>query len=142
SRHRDRRTALERGAGRPAARADGAGRPRARAARARDPDLQADAVMRRRRASARGALWARLLCAVGAGLSLAAAADAQLAAGEPNISGAWERLGGLGGGGDSPFLPPRESAPPLKPEYRADWEARREAARQADARGEPLATNY
>ncbi len=79
-----------------------------------------------------GAL-AALLCGTSA---------AQLPDGVPNISGAWERLGGLGGGGDSPHMPPREPPPPLKPEFRAEWEARREAARAADARGEPLATNY
>ena len=35
----------------------------------------------------------------------------------------------------------RESAPPLRPEYREAWEARQAAIREADARGEPLATS-
>ena len=80
-----------------------------------------------------------LLCAL-MGL-LAVEASAQLANAEPNISGTWERLGGLGGGADSPYVPPREGPPPLKPQYRADYEARRAAARAADERGEPIATH-
>src|SRR5690606_25759244 len=137
--HGDRRAALERRAGRPAARADRAGRPHPRAAGARDPDLQAHTVMRAPLRTARLACAA--LCGALAAL-LCGTSAAQLPDGVPNISGAWERLGGLGGGGDSPHMPPREPPPPLKPEFRAEWEARREAARAADARGEPLATNY
>lgn len=73
-------------------------------------------------------------------------AAAQLGPGQPNISGAWERYMGAPRAADdepiAPNVPPRESAPPLKAEYLGPWEARRQRSREADARGEPLATGY
>jgi hypothetical protein len=67
----------------------------------------------------------------------------------PDISGAWERYGSLFGGPvrspgqtNDPYLPPPAPPPPLKPQYRNEWQARVTAAREADARGEPLATGY
>ena len=78
-------------------------------------------------------------------LSLAAALAAiGLAAGAqsasvPDLTGSWERYRGPAGDTASP---PPESPPPLKPSLLAEWLALREAAREADARGQPLATNY
>jgi len=38
--------------------------------------------------------------------------------------------------------PPAIPDPPLKPEFMADWKARRKAVQDAEARGEPLYTHY
>jgi hypothetical protein len=69
---------------------------------------------------------------------IGAAAAAQSAA-PPDLTGSWERYRGPAGDAASP---PPESQPPLKPKLLAEWQARRVAEREADARGEPLATNY
>jgi hypothetical protein len=68
----------------------------------------------------------------------AAAASAQTAS-RPDLTGSWERYRGPAG---DPTNPPPEAPPPLKAEQLAEWQARRAAEREADARGEPLATNY
>ena len=57
----------------------------------------------------------------------------------PDLTGSWERYRGPAGDAANP---PPEAPPPLKPALLAEWQARREAARAADARGQPLATNY
>jgi hypothetical protein len=80
-----------------------------------------------------GALLALLVLAVGAG------AAAPPAAAQTDFSGSWERHRAPAG---DPTNPPPEAPPPLKAQYRDDWEARRAAARAADARGEPIATGY
>src|SRR6187431_2842914 len=61
----------------------------------------------------------------------------------PDITGSWERMGFGGRGNDAQraFAPPPASQPPLKPEPRKEWQARVQAAREADAKGQPLATN-
>jgi hypothetical protein len=73
-----------------------------------------------------------------AALWLIAGAAAQPAA-APDLSGSWERYRGPPGDKNNP---PPESDPPLRSEFVADWTARRDAARAADARGEPIATGY
>jgi hypothetical protein len=65
----------------------------------------------------------------------------------PDITGSWERYGGFFGAPtdaqrNDPTIPPRAPQPPLKPEYLKEWQARVQAAREADAKGTPLATNY
>ena len=70
-------------------------------------------------------------------LILAAPAFAQ-SAGRPDLTGSWERYRGPAG---DTANPPAEAPPPLKPELLAEWQARRAAAREADARGEPQASN-
>jgi hypothetical protein len=65
--------------------------------------------------------------------------------GVPDITGSWERLG-FGARlteEQRKFLPPPGGGgqPPLKPEARQEWQARTQAAREADAKGQPLATN-
>src|SRR5581483_8548591 len=41
-----------------------------------------------------------------------------------------------------PPPPPPVGPPPLKPQYLASWEAQQKAAKEADARGQPLYTDY
>ena len=67
-----------------------------------------------------------------------ATVEAQSAA-APDLTGSWERYRGPAG---DAATPPPEAQPPLKPELLAEWQKRRQAEREADARGEPLATNY
>jgi hypothetical protein len=68
----------------------------------------------------------------------------------PDFSGSWEHHGGFVAGprkgvvtppADPKTVPPPPAPPPLKPEYLADWQVRVKAARDADANGQPLATN-
>jgi hypothetical protein len=56
----------------------------------------------------------------------------------PDLTGSWERYRGPAG---DPTNPPPEAPPPLKPALLAEWQARREIEREANERGEPLATN-
>jgi hypothetical protein len=57
----------------------------------------------------------------------------------PDLTGSWERYRGPAG---DPLTPPPEAPPPLKPALLAEWQARRAAEREADARGEPIASGY
>jgi hypothetical protein len=63
----------------------------------------------------------------------------------PDITGSWERhgspLGQRGGAPADPTIPPPAAQPQLKPQYLEEWQARVQAARAADAKGEPLATS-
>jgi len=70
--------------------------------------------------------------------SVGSAASAQSAA-PPDLTGSWERYRGPAG---DAATPPPESQPPLKANLLAEWQKRRAAEREADARGVPLATNY
>ncbi len=69
--------------------------------------------------------------------SISALAQAPAAA--PDFSGSWERYRGPPGDKNNP---PPESDPPLRAQLAGEWTARRDAARAADARGEPIATGY
>jgi hypothetical protein len=80
----------------------------------------------------------RLALAAMAAATFAIGAAAQRAA-PPDLTGSWERYRGPAG---DPTNPPPESQPPLKADLLAEWQKRRAAEREADARGEPLATNY
>jgi hypothetical protein len=83
----------------------------------------------------------RAFCSALAGvaaLCAAFAAEAQTE-GRPDLTGSWERYRGPAG---DRATPPPEAPPPLKPDLLAEWQARRAAERAADARGEPIATNY
>ena len=63
-----------------------------------------------------------------------------------DIEGAWERYGMFfgprGNAAPPPNVPPPAMPPPLKPQYRAEWQAAVQRAREADAKGQPLATGY
>lgn len=52
----------------------------------------------------------------------------------PDMSGAYERYRG------APPTPPAMQ-PPLKPQHFKEWQAKQQASREADAKGEPLASN-
>jgi hypothetical protein len=74
-----------------------------------------------------------------------AAAQGASTAKRPDLSGSYERYRGVPGAGGAPrqdpSVPPPPSPPPLKPEYLKDWQAKQQAAREADAKGEPLAAS-
>jgi hypothetical protein len=75
-------------------------------------------------------------------MPLQAAAQARGAATVPDITGSWDRYGRGGArGADPATIPPPASQPALKPEYLKEWQAKVQAAREADAKGTPLATN-
>lgn len=82
---------------------------------------------------------AALRCMLLATLASSALASAQPRTNPPDLTGSWERY--RGPAGDS-LTPPPEAPPPLAPALLAQWQARRAAEREADARGEPLATGY
>jgi hypothetical protein len=64
----------------------------------------------------------------------------------PDITGSWERHGAgpgaRGGGPRDATIPPPAPQPQLKPQYAKEWQDRVTASRAADAKGQPLATNY
>jgi hypothetical protein len=93
----------------------------------------------------------RALVSLTVALACAAAAAGQGAqqtgsAQVPDITGSWERYGFGGGRGGDPqaaaLRPPPAPQPLLKPMYMKEWQARVQAAREADAKGQPLATGY
>jgi hypothetical protein len=88
--------------------------------------------------AAAGMLRAAALAIVVAGSMCGTDSTAQPAA-TPDLSGSWERYRGRAG---DAHTPPAETEPPLRGELLADWRARRDAARAAEARGEPIATGY
>jgi hypothetical protein len=71
-------------------------------------------------------------------LAVSLTVGAQSAAPPPDFTGSWERYRGPAG---DAATPPPESPPPLKADLLAEWQARRAAEREANARGAPLATN-
>ena len=64
----------------------------------------------------------------------------------PDITGSWQRWGaGLGPrptNAKDPTVPPPAPPPLLKEPHRTEWQAKMQAIREADAKGQPLATNY
>lgn len=67
------------------------------------------------------------------------------ASGAPDFTGAWERIGpgALGRGqGTDPRIALPVPAPPLKPQFLKDWQARQQAAREATAKGQPRGINW
>jgi len=69
-------------------------------------------------------------------------AQARGSAGTPDITGSWERYGrGAARGQPANTVPPPAAQPQLKPQYMKEWQAKQQAAREADAKGKPLATN-
>ena len=74
-------------------------------------------------------------------IPLQAAAQTRGAATVPDITGSWDRYGRGARGADPATIPPPASQPALKPVYQKEWQAKVQAAREADAKGAPLATN-
>jgi hypothetical protein len=71
----------------------------------------------------------------------------RVASSPPDITGAYERYGNIFGPRTEaqqkdPTIPPPNPPPPLKPEYLKQWQARVQAVREAEAKGQPLATGY
>ena len=61
----------------------------------------------------------------------------------PDITGSWERYRSAprtAGGAQDPYAPPPASQPALKPQYQKERQAALQAAREADAKGQPVAT--
>jgi hypothetical protein len=75
--------------------------------------------------------------AAAAAFAVGFAAGAQSAP-PPALTGSWERHRGPAG---DPTNPPPEPPPPLKADLLAEWQARRAVEREANERGEPIATN-
>jgi hypothetical protein len=62
----------------------------------------------------------------------------------PDITGSWDRYRGAPRAAGAaqqpdPYAPPQAPTPPLKPAAMKEWQAKLQAAREADAKGEPLA---
>jgi len=59
------------------------------------------------------------------------------------MTGQWSRYPELGETPDAKFPPPAPiPQPALKPQYQAEFEARQKAVKEAEAKGQPLYTNY
>ncbi len=59
------------------------------------------------------------------------------------LTGTWDRYPGPGGRLDPRYTSaPPAPPPPLKPKYKAEWDARQKAAHEADLRGQPLYSGY
>jgi hypothetical protein len=106
-----------------------------------------------RRASAAAVACGALLSFATSPLLLAAdapapaAGEAKPAAARPNprtaMTGQWGRYPEIGEAPLPGYPPPPPIAPaPLKPQYKAEWEARRKAVADAEAAGKPLYSNY
>ena len=78
--------------------------------------------------------------------ALTAIVDAQTRAtpNAPSITGAWERIGpgALASSQGAARIPPPAAAPPLKPQFLKEWQARQQAAREATSKGQPLGINW
>jgi hypothetical protein len=76
--------------------------------------------------------------------SLVALAASGSAAGDRGLTGTWNRYPQLDETPDPklPPPPPPVGPPPLKAQYLPAWEAQQKAAKEADARGQPLYTDY
>jgi hypothetical protein len=81
-----------------------------------------------------------LICVLFVLAPLDAIAQRGAAANTPDITGSWERHRG-GPGQARETIPPAAPQPPLKPQFLKEWQARTQAAREADAKGTPLANN-
>jgi hypothetical protein len=92
------------------------------------------------------AFGGRLLPAVACGLLIASSHSitAQSPV-SPDITGSWMRQGFTVGvrptGEPTPAAPPPAPPPSLKPAYAKEWQAKLQAIREADAKGQPFATN-
>jgi len=74
--------------------------------------------------------------------ALTAAALATPAVGEPDLTGTWERYPQPGDTPDPALVSPPIPDPPLKPEYKAPWEANQAKLAARIAEGQPAGDNY
>jgi hypothetical protein len=95
---------------------------------------------------ARHLAWLLPIVAVIASMQAGTRAQSKPAASIPDITGSWERHGaGPGaraGGPRDATIPPPAPPPQLKPQYASEWQTRQQAVRAAEAKGQPLASNY
>ena len=75
--------------------------------------------------------WLIALIACAAGFVQVSARAQQSSAAVPDITGSWERAR------DASI--PAQPQPPLKPQYLKEWQARLQALREANAKGQPIA---
>jgi len=82
---------------------------------------------------------------VASGLIIAAQTIIAQSQTAPDITGSWQRQGFTVGvkptGQATPAAPPAAPPPPLKPAYLKEWQDRLKVIREADAKGQPIATN-
>jgi hypothetical protein len=82
-------------------------------------------------------------CVVLVSIKLSAGAQGAPFANRPDLSGSYDRYrgapGARGAPRQDPNVPQPAPPPPLKPQYLKEWQAKQQAAREADAKGEPLA---
>src|SRR4029453_13510180 len=82
---------------------------------------------------------------VASGLIIAAQTIIAQSQTAPDITGSWQRqgftVGGKPPGQGTPAPPPAAPPPPLKPAYLKEWQDRLKVIREADAKGQPIATN-
>ena len=96
---------------------------------------------------ARRAAWLvpSLACVIAASVHLGAGAQQAATSKAPDMSGSYERYRGAPGARGAqtrdPYSPPPASQPPLKPSYLKEWQAKQQAVREAEAKGEPLGSN-
>jgi hypothetical protein len=87
-------------------------------------------------------LWTVAMALIGSQALKAAAPTGSVA--NHGLTGTWNRYPQLDEQPDPklPPAPPPVGPPPLQPQYLASWEAEQKAAKEADARGQPLYTDY
>jgi len=74
--------------------------------------------------------------------ALAAAGLAAPAAGEPDLTGTWERYPQPGETADPALVSPPIPDPPLRAEYKAPWQANQQKLAARIAEGQPAGDNY
>ena len=96
--------------------------------------------------SRRGRWLAPLLaCGIAMSVSLITAAHSTSTSKAVDMSGSYERYRGAavarGAQPRDPYAPPQAPPPPLKAPYLKEWQAKQQAVREAEAKGEPLGSN-
>ena len=95
----------------------------------------------------RRALWLvpSLACVIAVSVDVGAGTQQTTTSKAPDMSGSYERYRGVPGARGSqardPYSPPPAPPPPLKPSYLKEWQAKQQAVREAEAKGEPLGSN-
>ena len=92
-----------------------------------------------------GWLGPALACLIAVSIQLGAGAQPATPSKTPDMSGSYERYrgapGARGAQARDPYSPPPAPPPPLKPSYLKEWQAKQQAVREAEAKGEPLGSN-
>ncbi|MGZ5861177.1 MAG: hypothetical protein ACXWI5_10160, partial [Croceibacterium sp.] len=75
-------------------------------------------------------------------LAASLTATTALAAGHPDFTGTWERYPPPNEKADPRYAPTPIPDPPLKPEYKGEWEANQKKLQQRIEEGQPAGDNY